>query len=96
VVSEPGSFNQEISIMAKKKKEEEKEKKREKRDVEKEKKEETLEQALQTKASIKNEKVLYSQNFQGRGRGRGSRGNSHSGRGRGQEGYYEENEQSSY
>ena len=31
------------------------------------KKEETLDQALQTKASIKNEKVLYSQNFQGRG-----------------------------
>jgi hypothetical protein len=41
--------------------------------------------------SIKDEKVLYSQNFRGRERGRGSRGNGHSGRGRGQEGYYEEN-----
>jgi hypothetical protein len=59
------------------------------------KKEETLEQALQTKASIKDEKILDSQNFRGRGRGRGSRGNGHSGRDRGQEGYYEENEQSS-
>jgi hypothetical protein len=59
------------------------------------KKEETLEQALQTKTSIKDENVLYSQNFHGRGRGRGSRGNDHSGRARGQEEYYEENEQSS-
>jgi hypothetical protein len=59
------------------------------------KKEETLEQALQTKASIKDEKVLYSQNFRGRGHDHGSRGNGHSGRGRGQEGYYEENGQSS-
>jgi gag-polypeptide of LTR copia-type len=59
------------------------------------KKKETLEQALQTKASIKDENVLYSQNFWGRRRGRGSRGNGHSGRGRGQEGYYEENGQSS-
>ena len=33
----------------------------------KKKKGKTLDQALQTKASIKNEKVLYSQNFQGRG-----------------------------
>ena len=33
------------------------------------KKEETLDQALQTKASIKDEKVLYSQNIQVRGRG---------------------------
>jgi gag-polypeptide of LTR copia-type len=41
------------------------------------------------------EKVLYSQNFRGRGCCRGSRGNCHSGRGRGQEGYYEENGQSS-
>ena len=39
----------------------------------KKKKEEPLNQALQTKASIKDEKALYSQNF--RGRGRGSRGN---------------------
>jgi transcriptional regulator with GAF, ATPase, and Fis domain len=59
----------------------------------KKKKEETLEQALQTKASIKDEKVLYSQIFGGRGRGRGSRGNGHSDKGRGQEGYYEENGQ---
>jgi gag-polypeptide of LTR copia-type len=54
-----------------------------------------LKQALQTKASIKDENVLYSQNFRGRGCFRGSRGNCHSGRGRGQEGYYEENGQSS-
>jgi gag-polypeptide of LTR copia-type len=54
-----------------------------------------LKHALQTKASIKDEKVLYSQNFRGRGCCRGSRGNGHSGRGCGQEGYYEENEQSS-
>ena len=45
------------------------------------KKEETLDQALQTKASIKDEKVLYSQTIQGRGRGsrgkgRGSQGNN--------------------
>jgi hypothetical protein len=59
------------------------------------KKEETLEQALQTKASIKDEKVLYSQNFRGRGHDHRSRGNCHSGRGRGQERYYEENGQSS-
>ena len=39
----------------------------------KKKKEETLDQALQTKASTKDEKVLYSQNIQSRGRG--SRGN---------------------
>ena len=43
----------------------------------KKKKEETLNQALQTKASIKDEKVLYSQNIQGRGRG--SRGNGQGG-----------------
>jgi ribosomal protein L19E len=66
-----------------------------KRKKETRKKEETLEQALQTKASIKDENVLYSQNFRGRRRGSGSRGNGHSGRGRGQEGYYEENGQSS-
>jgi gag-polypeptide of LTR copia-type len=51
-----------------------------------------LKQALQTKASIKDENVLYSQNFRGRGCCRGSRGN---GRGCGQEGYYEKNGQSS-
>lgn len=61
----------------------------------KKKKEETLEQALQTKASIKDEKVLYSQNFRGRGRGSRVRGNGRGGRGRGQEGRYEQNEQSS-
>jgi len=35
----------------------------------KKKKEETLEQALQTKALIKDEKVLYYKNFRSRGRG---------------------------
>ena len=35
----------------------------------KKKEEETLDQALQTKASIKDEKILYSQNIQGRDRG---------------------------
>ena len=54
------------------------------------KKEETFDQALQTKASIKDEKVLYSQNFQGRGRGRGSRGNGRGGQGSNHEGYYKE------
>jgi gag-polypeptide of LTR copia-type len=54
-----------------------------------------LKQALHTKASIKDENVLYSQNFRGRGCCRGSRGNGHSGRDCGQEGYYEENGQSS-
>jgi gag-polypeptide of LTR copia-type len=54
-----------------------------------------LKQALQTKTSIKDEKVLYSQNFWGRGCCRGSRRNGHSGIGCGQEGYYEENGQSS-
>ena len=57
------------------------------------KKEETLDQALQTKASFKDEKVLYSQNFQGRGRGRGSRGNGHGGQGSSHEGYYKEKRQ---
>ena len=51
----------------------------------KKKKEETLNQTLQTKGSIKNEKLLYSQNIQGRGRE--SRGN---GRG-GQDSINEEN-----
>ncbi|XP_016681346.1 uncharacterized protein [Gossypium hirsutum] len=60
----------------------------------KKKKEETLEQALQTKASIKDEKVLYSQSLQGRGRGRGDRGNGRGGKGCGQEGNYEEKEHS--
>ena len=51
----------------------------------KKKKEETLDQVLQTKASIKDEKELYSQNIQGRGRG--SRRNGQSG----QDSSYEEN-----
>jgi hypothetical protein len=54
-----------------------------------------LKQALQTKTSIKDENVLYSQNFWGKGCCRGSRGNGHSGRSCGQERYYEENGQSS-
>lgn len=56
----------------------------------KKKKEETLKQALQTKASIKDEKVLYSQNFHGKGRGRGGRSNGRGGGGRSRGGYYEE------
>ncbi|KAG8474810.1 hypothetical protein CXB51_031511 [Gossypium anomalum] len=60
----------------------------------KKKKEKTLEQALQTKASIKNENVFYSQNFRGRWRGRGGRGNGRDKRDRGQEGHYEEKEKS--
>ena len=51
----------------------------------KKKKEESLDQALQTKTTIKDGKILYSQNF--RGRDRGSRGN---GRG-GQDNSYKEN-----
>ncbi|GMI80465.1 hypothetical protein HRI_001715800 [Hibiscus trionum] len=58
----------------------------------KKKKEETLEQALQTKASIKEEKVLYFQNFRGRGRGRG---NGRGGQGGSHEGFYNEKGQSS-
>ncbi|XP_068498401.1 uncharacterized protein [Phaseolus vulgaris] len=58
----------------------------------KKKKEETLEQALQTKASIKDEKVLYHQNSQYKGRGRG---NGRGGKGSNHEGYYKEKEQSS-
>jgi hypothetical protein len=55
-------------------------------------KKEPVEQALQTKTKIADEKVLYSQSSRGRGsRGRGGRG----GRGRDQDEYYEENEQSS-
>ncbi|XP_074577567.1 uncharacterized protein LOC141833998 [Curcuma longa] len=60
----------------------------------KKKKEETLEQALQTKASINGEKIFHSQNFRGRWRGRGDRGNSRGGRSRGQERYHEEKGQS--
>ena len=61
----------------------------------KNKKEETLEQALQTKALIKDEKVLYHQNSRSRGRGRGNRGNDPGGKGDNHEGYYKEKEQSS-
>ncbi|KAK8318181.1 hypothetical protein V6Z12_A13G158100 [Gossypium hirsutum] len=60
----------------------------------KKKKEETLEQALRTKASIKYEKVFYSQNFRGRWRGREGQGNGRGGRSHGQEGHYEEKKQS--
>lgn len=51
------------------------------------KKEETLEEALQTKEIIKEEKVLYSQNFIGKGRGCGGRENGRSGQGSSLEGY---------
>ena len=48
----------------------------------KKKKEEPLDQALQTKTSIKDEKALYSQKFRGRGRGscengQGGQGNTY-------------------
>ncbi|KAI5394970.1 hypothetical protein KIW84_061540 [Lathyrus oleraceus] len=45
------------------------------------KKEEGVEDANQTKEQIKDEKVLFSQNFRGRGRGRGGRDSVRSGRG---------------
>ncbi|KAI5426259.1 hypothetical protein KIW84_031895 [Lathyrus oleraceus] len=45
------------------------------------KKEEGVEDANQTKEQIKDEKVLFSQNFRGRGRGRGGRDSGRSGRG---------------
>ena len=61
----------------------------------KKKNEETLEQALQTKASIKDEKVLYHQNSRSRGRDRGNCGNGRGGKGISREGYYKEKEQSS-
>ncbi|KAK8602035.1 hypothetical protein V6N12_051857 [Hibiscus sabdariffa] len=61
----------------------------------KKKKEEMLEQALQTKASIKDEKVLYFQNFRGRERGRGGRGNGRGSQGGSHEGCYKEKGQSS-
>ena len=59
----------------------------------KKKKEETLDQALQIKASIKDENVLYSQNIQGRGRG--SRRNGRGGQSSSNEGHYKEKRQSS-
>ncbi|KAI5407342.1 hypothetical protein KIW84_053554 [Lathyrus oleraceus] len=46
------------------------------------KKEEGVEDTNQTKEQIKDEKVLFSQNFRGRGRGRGGRDSGRSGRGR--------------
>jgi hypothetical protein len=101
LVSESGSVDQERPTMAKKKKKKKKKKKREMSEKYEEEKETRkggdtqLKQTLQTKASIKDENVLYSQIFRGRGCCRGSRGNYHSGRGCGQEGYYEENGQSS-
>ena len=63
------------------------------REQRKKKKEETLNQTLQTKASIKDEKVLYSQNIQGRGRG--SCGNGRGGQDSNNEGHYKEKRQSS-
>ncbi|KAI5445818.1 hypothetical protein KIW84_013886 [Lathyrus oleraceus] len=45
------------------------------------KKEEGVEDENQTKEQIKDEKVLFSQNFRGRGRGRGGRDSGRSGRG---------------
>ena len=57
-------------------------------------KEESLDQALQTKASIKDEKVLYSQNVQGRGHG--SRGNGRGGQGNSYEEIYNEKRLSSH
>ena len=59
----------------------------------KKKKEETLDQALQTKASIKDEKILYSQITQGRGRG--SCGNGQGGQGKSNEENYKEKRLSS-
>ncbi|XP_073067174.1 uncharacterized protein [Primulina eburnea] len=61
----------------------------------KKKKNESLEEAMQAKVSIKDEKVLYTQNIRGRGRDRGGYNNSRGGRGRGRGGYYEEKGQSS-
>ena len=58
----------------------------------KKKKEETLDQTLQTKESIKDEKTLYSQNFQGRGCGRESSKNGQGGQGISYEGYYKDKE----
>jgi hypothetical protein len=45
--------------------------------------------------SIKDEKILYTQNFCGRGCSRGGRNNGRDGGGRGRGGYYEEKGQSS-
>ncbi|GJZ27480.1 retrovirus-related pol polyprotein from transposon TNT 1-94 [Tanacetum coccineum] len=56
----------------------------------KKKKQETLEEALQTKAVIEEDKVLYSQSSCGRGRGRGGRGNDRVVQRRGQESVFDE------
>jgi hypothetical protein len=59
-------------------------------------KKELVEQALQTKMTIIDEKVMYSQSSRGRGsQGRGGRENGRGGRGRGQGEYYEKKGQSS-
>ena len=59
----------------------------------KKKKEETFDPAHQTKTSLKDEKVLYSQNIQGRGRG--SRENGRGGEDSRNEEIYKEKSQSS-
>ncbi|GJS29010.1 retrovirus-related pol polyprotein from transposon TNT 1-94 [Tanacetum coccineum] len=56
----------------------------------KKKKQETLEEALQTKAVIEEDKVLYSQSSCGGGRGRGGRGNDRVVQRRGQESVFDE------
>ena len=56
----------------------------------KKKKQETLEEALQTKAVIEEDKLLYAQNSRGRGRGRGGRGNDRVVQGRSQENFFDE------
>jgi gag-polypeptide of LTR copia-type len=57
---------------------------------------EPVEQALQTKTTITDEKVLYSQSSRGKGsRGRVGHGNGRGGRGRDKDEYYEEKGQSS-
>jgi gag-polypeptide of LTR copia-type len=59
----------------------------------KKKNNELLEEALQTKVSIKDENILYIQNVCGRGRGRGGRSFGH-GEGCGRENSYEEKDES--
>ncbi|GKC48828.1 retrovirus-related pol polyprotein from transposon TNT 1-94, partial [Tanacetum coccineum] len=56
----------------------------------KKKKQEALEEALQTKAVIEEDKVLYSQSSCGGGRGRGGRGNDRVVQRRGQESVFDE------
>jgi gag-polypeptide of LTR copia-type/Zinc knuckle len=59
----------------------------------KKKNNELLEEALQTKVSIKDEKILYIQNVRGRGRGREGRSFGH-GEGRGRGNSYKEKDES--